>query len=404
MSKKPDFDALVNNKRIDNVDTSALNILFSLFDKPEVISFAAGLPTQELFPREELVKIAPKVFIEDGAKSLQYGAAEGYAPLREKILARTKNLYGVEKSLDEILLASGSQQAMDLFCKTVIEEGDVIFVETPTYMGALNAFQQYFPKFVSPEMDDEGISIADLKAKMEMYPNAKCLYTIPTFQNPTGKRMSLARRKELLEAVKDTDLLILEDNPYGELRYSGEELPTLLALDDCDRVVYMGTFSKIFVPGTRIGWILGPKELLAKMKKFESAGELQGNTITQHLANAYMEEFDLEEHIVEIKDCYRKRRDAMLEALEKYMPEGCTWTHPDGGLFLWVTMPEYANTNDAFEYCVAEGAAYCPGEGFFANDVKYNYLRMNFSPHTEEVIDKGVKMIGDGLKKYLATL
>ena len=403
--KDKNYAARFNMRRMNNTDTDAVADILKLISDPTLISFGGGLPAPETFPAEEIAEIAYKMLKERGATALQYGATAGVPSLLQKILARTGKLYGGElanKTQENITMTSGSQQALDLIGKVFLDEGDIVFVEKPTYLAALNAFQTYMAKFVGIEMDDEGIVVEDFKAKLAEYPDVKLLYTIPDFQNPTGRVMSLERRKALLEAAKESGIMILEDNPYGELRYTGETLPPLAALDPDGQVIYMGTFSKIFCPGTRLGYTIAPKEVIDAMVAYKSCQDLSSNIIAQHIVDAFMDEYPLEPHVAEINKLYGHRREVVLKALDEYMPDSCTWTKPEGGLFLWITFPEGVDSKELLEIAAAKGVGYVPGEPFYDDGSVKNNCRINFSYVDDETLIKGVKALADATKEYLA--
>lgn len=388
-------------ERTTNMNSSAVREILKLVSQPDIVSFGGGCPAPELFPLEEVAGIAKQVVIENGRQALQYSATEGLVPLREKILNRMQSLYGIQNmTMDNIALLSGSQQGLDLMAKTLVNPGDVIFVEMPTYLGALNAFAPYEPEIVSIQMDEEGMVIEDLEKKLKQYPNAKFIYTIPDFQNPTGCTMSSARRKEFLKAVAPYDVMVLEDNPYGELRYEGRMIPPLKAFDTNNQVVYLGTFSKILSPGLRMGWVLGDSELVRKWVTAKQSSDLQCNTLSQYMINAYMDTYDLSGHISALRDVYGRRQQLMLRSLEKYMPKGVTWTHPEGGLFIWLTFPENVDASQLLEICVKNHVAYVPGEPFTPDHGCKNNCRLNFSYISEDDLVAGIKNMRKSLEEY----
>lgn len=388
-------------QRIDNMNPSAIREILKLASGSDITSFAGGLPAPEVFPKGRVSWVAAKVLVEQGENALQYSNTEGLVELRNEILARMDSKIGVKGlTLDNIVILSGSQQGLDFTAKIFCDKDDVVFVEKPTYLAAINAYRSYEAKVVEIEMDEDGIIISDLKKKMAMYPKAKFLYTIPDFQNPSGLSMPLKRKQELMDAVKGTDLMILEDSPYTELRYSGERVPTLLSLDTDGRVIYLGTLSKILAPGFRIGWVIASKEIISKFVIAKQAADLQPNTLTQYIAAEFLKVLDMERHIDSIIKVYGHRRDVMLKALEDYMPEGVTWTRPDGGLFLWITFPEYIDSKVLLEDCIKRKVAFVPGEPFYAEHPEKNHCRMNFSFVDDEKLIEGIKNIAEAVKEY----
>ena len=387
--------------RFEHMEPSAIREILKLANGSDITSFAGGLPAPEVFPKGRVSWVAAKVLVEQGENALQYSNTEGLNKLREQIIKRMDSKMGVKGlSLENIVILSGSQQGLDFTAKILCNKGDVVFVEKPTYLAAINAFKSYETKVVEIEMDKDGIIIADLKKKMKMYPNAKFLYTIPDFQNPTGISMPLRRKKALMNAVKGSNLMILEDSPYTELRYSGKRVPTLLSLDEDGRVIYLGTFSKILAPGFRIGWVIANKDVISKFVIAKQAADLQPNTLTQYIASEFLNVLDMERHINSIIKVYGHRRDVMLKALADYMPKGVTWTKPDGGLFLWITFPEYIDSNVLLQDCIKRKVAFVPGAPFFAEEPEKNHCRMNFSFVDDEKLIEGIKNIAEAVKAY----
>lgn len=388
-------------QRIQSMNPSAIREILKLVSSTDTISFGGGLPAPELFPKEQLAAITEEVIRQQGVQALQYASTDGLSELREKILERMQEKLGFSGlSLENIALLNGSQQGLDMLGKVFLDKGDVVFVETPTYLAAINAFKAYQPKIVGIAMDEDGIIIEDLKRKMQEYPNAKFLYTIPEFQNPTGLSMRLERRKALLETVAASNLLIVEDNPYGELRYSGETVPPLKALDQRGQVVYLSTFSKILVPGFRLGWVIGAAEIVQKLMIAKQAADLQCNTLVQYIINAYMERCDLDAHVRKIRQVYQHRRDLMLQTLKEEMPESVSWTTPSGGLFLWLTFPKEVDSAMLLKKCIEHGVAYVPGDSFYPNEPERNHCRINFSFVPDETLIAGVKGMAAAMEEY----
>ncbi len=387
-------------RRTEQMNSSVVRETLKLTAKPDVISFAGGMPAPEVFPVRELQAAMNKVLETSGRTALQYGPTDGYLPLREKIAARHRKA-GISCTADDILMISGSQQGLDLAGKLFLDPGDLVVCESPTYTAALSAFRAYECGFLPIDTDDDGMIIEDLERKLAANPRAKVIYVIPTFQNPTGRTWSLERRKGLLKVAEKYSLPILEDNPYGDLRYEGETIPPLKAMDTQGLVIYMGSFSKTLSPGIRLGWILAAPELLQKFNTAKQGADLQASTIMQMVVNTYLEDYDLDENIRKLNALYHKRRDLMLSLLEQEFPKGSSWTHPQGGLFIWVTVPEQIDTAKIMPQVVARKVAYIPGHSFFADGGVTNTLRLNFSNASEEKIITGMKLMGEVLREQV---
>ncbi|MFZ5354620.1 MAG: PLP-dependent aminotransferase family protein, partial [Bacillota bacterium] len=297
-----------------------------------------------------------------------------------------------------ILMTSGSQQGLEFTGKIFINEGDIVICESPSYLGALNAFKAYIPKFVEIPMDEEGMLIDELEKALIQYPNAKFIYTIPDFQNPTGRTMNLERRKRLIELANKYEMPVVEDNPYGELRFEGEHLPSLKSLDTKGLVIHLGTFSKIFCPGLRLGWVVAEQEILQKYIIVKQGADLQSSTIAQREVSKYLDMYNIEEHIENLIKIYRVRRDLMLDTMRAEFPSNVTFTHPQGGLFAWVTLPEGMDAKDVLKLALEEKVAFVPGEPFYPNGGNANHCRLNYSNMPEDKIVEGIKRLGKVLK------
>jgi len=395
------FESFFSKKTME-MKASEVRELLKLVETSDVISLAGGLPAPETFPVEIIKDITTEVLEKHADKALQYGTTKGFTPLRLALARWMEKRYGIPMSKVEIMTVAGSQQALDLIGRVFINPGDVIAVEGPTYLAAIQAFKYYEPEFVSIPMDDDGMRIDVLEEKLAELKRdgkrLKVLYTVSTFQNPMGVTMSVDRRKRLVELANEYDFLIVEDGPYSELRYSGEPIPPIKHFDDSGRVIYLGTFSKILAPGFRVGWIAAHPHLIRKMEIAKQSIDLCTNMLGQVIAWKYVEDGHLDRHIPEIVKFYKPRRDAMLEALEEYMPEGIRWTKPDGGMFVWVTLPEGIDTKLMMEKAVAKGVAYVPGEAFFAHREVKNAMRLNFTYVPEEKIREGIKRLAEGVK------
>ncbi|WP_457742332.1 aminotransferase-like domain-containing protein [Thermococcus sp.] len=406
-SKPLNFESFFSEKALQ-MKASEIRELLKLVETSDVISLAGGLPAPETFPVEVIKKIAQEILEKHADKALQYGTTKGFTPLRLALARWMERRYEIPMSKVEVMIVAGSQQALDLIGRVFIDPGDVVIVEAPTYLAALNAFKYYGPEFVSIPMDHDGMKIDLLEEKLEELKRkgkrVKFVYTVSTFQNPMGVTMSRERRKRLVELAKEYDFLIVEDNPYSELRYSGEPVPPIKHFDDEGRVLYLGTFSKIFAPGFRLGWIAAHPHFIRKIEIAKQAVDLCANPFGQAIAWKYVEDGHLDEHIPKIVKFYKPRRDAMLKALDEFMPEGVEWTRPDGGMFVWVTLPEGIDTKLMMEKAIAKGVAYVPGEAFFANrDVK-NTMRLNFTYVPEETIREGVKRLAEVIEDEIKAL
>ncbi len=388
-------------KRMDNMKASDIREMLKLTQKPEVISFAGGLPAPELFPVEEMKLVLAKVMDEYGTVALQYGPTEGFEPLREKILDRMAKLKVDDLTIDNILITSGSQQGLDFMAKAFINPGDVILCESPTYLGAINAFRAYEPRFIEVETDDDGMILEDLEEKLRENDNVKFIYVIPDFQNPSGRTMSIERRKGLVDIANKYNVAVVEDNPYGELRFEGEIYPAIKHYDTEGRVIFLGTFSKIFSPGLRVGWIAADEEVLRKFILIKQGADLQSPTINQIAVAKFLDHYDIEAYIDRIKKVYKRRKDLMLNTIREEFPEGIKVTDPDGGLFTWLVLPPHINARELSIKALEKNVAYVPGGSFFPNGGNENTLRVNYSNMEEERIVEGVRRLAQVFKEAL---
>lgn len=388
-------------KRMSYLKASEIREILKVTENPEIISFAGGLPAPELFPVNEIKEVNRIVLEESGAKALQYTTTEGYVPLRKWIANRMNVRLGTSFDLDNVLITHGSQQALDLTGKVFLDEDDVVVCESPTYLAAISAFKAYGCKFLEVPTDDEGMLIEQLEELLEKTENVKLIYVIPEFQNPTGRTWSLERRKRLAEIAEKYGVAVVEDNPYGELRFEGESVPSVSSFDTEGYVLCTGTFSKIFCPGYRIGWIAGDKEIIRKYVLVKQGADLQCNTIAQMEIAKYLELYDIDIHIAKIVETYRVRRDLALETMEKYFPKGITFTRPQGGLFAWVVLPATINARDVLVKSLERKIAFVPGGSFFPNGGNENTFRINFSNMPENRIVEGLKCLGEVLSEFV---
>ena len=387
--------------RMDNMKASDIREILKLTARPEVISFAGGLPAPELFPVDKVKEASDAVLDEMGRAALQYGEADGYRPLRRQIAERLGRKNSIQTNENEILITAGSQQGLDFIAKMLLNPGDVVLMESPSYLGAISAFKPYEPQFVEVPTDENGMVMEELEKILQTTENVKLIYVIPDFQNPSGRTWPLDRRQKFMEIVNKYEIPVVEDNPYGELRFEGENMPALKSMDTKGLVVFLGTFSKILAPGYRLGWVCADGEILKKYNFMAQAAALQASTEAQLVVSKFIDMFDLDEHVAAIKACYRKRRDLMLETMQKEFPPEAKFTFPNGGLFTWVEMPDYVDTKDMAKACLAKNVAYVPGDGFFPDAGHNNCLRLNYSNMPEDKIVKGMTILGQVMKEYL---
>lgn len=392
------------SKNALNMKRSEIRELLKITRKPDIISFAGGLPAPDTFPVAELQDICSQVLREKGAMALQYGTTEGEAPLREAI-AQWMNREKAAIKPENILVTAGSQQGLDIVAKVFIDPGDIIIVELPSYIGGLQAFTAYRAKMIGVPQDNDGMRMDKLEKVLEKLARKKkrpkFIYVVPDFQNPSGVTMSLERRKKLLELAYKYEVPIIEDSPYRDLRFAGEPVPAIYALDDQEQVIALGTFSKIFCPGLRLAWIMAPAQWLDKMIIAKQGMDLCCPTFNQLVAAEYISRGGLPKQIEQIRELYGRKREAMLRALKKHMPKGVKWTKPEGGLFLWVKLPKNLSANELFPMAVEEKVAYVIGSAFHCDGKGQNSMRLNFSFPTEEQIEEGVKRLAAMVRKNL---
>ncbi|HZK10962.1 MAG TPA: PLP-dependent aminotransferase family protein [Atribacterota bacterium] len=383
---------------------SIIREILKLVKNPEVISLAGGMPDPATFPVKEIKEISQNIFTKKSAQALQYSTTEGLAELRQCILDYLAK-DGNNGELENIIISSGSQQGLDLVGKTFLDPGDIAIVELPSYLAALNAFHSYGGELVGIPMDEEGMQMDILEKKLIRLKNeskkVKFIYTISNFQNPAGVTMSLARRKKIIEIARKFDVFIVEDNPYEKLRFEGEPIPSIYSLENNGLVVSLGTFSKILCPGLRLAWVLGNKEIIGKMAILKQATDLCTSIFNQLIAYEYFQLGKLEENIKSNIQIYKKKRDVMLNALERYFPKEATWTKPQGGFFVVATLPEYIDTGEMFKEAIEENVAYVPGAPFFADGKGQNTMRLSFCFPSVEDIDIGIKRLGSLIKRKI---
>jgi len=390
------------SERSLTMKASAIRELLKLVDSPDIISLAGGMPDPKLFPKETIAEISRDVFLNHGGKALQYGATEGIPSLRETLVEEGKSEGIKDLKLENLIVTTASQQGLDLVAKIFINPNDTIIVEAPSYVGGLQAFNAFQADFITIPMDDEGIKTDILEEKIKETQskgtNIKFIYTIPNFQNPAGVTLSLERRKEILRISHEYGIPIIEDDPYGEIRFEGEKLPSLVEMDDIGNVIALRTFSKILAPGLRLGWIIADKTVIQKLVLAKQASDLCSPSSTQYIAEEFIKRGYLKNYLNLVRRTYKEKKDAMLKALEKYFPKETSWTKPEGGMFVWVTVPEYIDTDELFKEAVKEKVAYVVGSAFYPNGEDKHHIRLNFTLPTKEEIDEGVKRLSKIIK------
>lgn len=390
-------------ERVMSIRPSVVRMLFAAASRPDIISFAGGMPHPLSFPLPEINEVAREVIEREGRSAFQYGPSEGYWELRE-FISQWIAQDGIKAHPEDILITDGAQQALDLLGKIFVDPGDPLIVEAPSYVGALNAFLSYQADIIGVPMDDDGLQVellprvlSKLEAKKE---RPKFLYAIPNFQNPAGVTLSLERRKKLVEIARDRDILLVEDDAYGHLCFEGERLPTLKSMNE--EIIHISTFSKIFSPGIRVGWLTAPRPIIEKMCPGKEAVNLCPSPFTQRLLLAYLKTNDIHRHVKKIISLYRERRDAMLSALEEFFPEEARWTRPRGGLFIWATLPSYIDTTELLAEAISEAkVAFVPGQAFFAGGQGTESMRLNFSYPDKESIHEGIRRLAKVIKKQM---
>jgi 2-aminoadipate transaminase len=394
-------------QRMKGMQSSVVREILKVTSQPDMISFAGGMPAPELFPLKQVEEACIKVVREHGRNALQYSITEGYVPLREFIVEKMGR-YGIVADVDNVLITTGSQQGLDLVSKILLDPGDVIILEAPTFVGALQSFKAYQASYASVPLDDDGMLVDVLEQKIvETHP--KFMYVLPNFQNPGGVTLSRERREKLVSLARQYGVPILEDDPYGELRFEGENIEPLVVISARENgqqsgyfegdVIYMSTFSKTLSPGLRLGWVVAPVDVVKKLVQAKQGADLHTSSFDQMMAYEVVANGFLEEHVLEIRETYRRRRDAMLAALDKYFPEGATWTRPQGGLFLWVKLPEGVDCLELIDEAVKQKVAFVPGTAFYTDGRGHDAMRLTFATCSREMIDEGVKRLGQAIVK-----
>ena len=388
------------SRRAIMMKSSVIRETLKITQKPGIISFGGGLPAPELFPKEELAEAAQKVIREQGDKALQYSTTEGYPPLREFIAQRMEK-FGIKVSPDEIMITAGSQQGLDMCGRVFLDWGDSVVTARPTYLGAIQAFNAYFPKYVTLPSDDDGMTVDGLKEILETH-NSRMIYLVPTFQNPDGRTIPIHRRERIIELARTYGVPIIEDDPYSELAYEGT-IPTPMKALAPDEVIMLGTFSKLLAPGLRIGWLIAPPGVIDKFVRMKQGADLHTNTLAQFIIYEFVKDGKLDEHLAKIRELYAKRLKVMIEAMEHYFPPEVKFTRPKGGMFLWVELPEKVNTTELLPKAVEKNVAYIPGSAFYPDGGGHNTMRLNYSKPTEDEIEEGIKRLAEVFKEALAS-
>lgn len=389
--------------RTEFMKASEIRELLKLTEDPEIISFGGGMPSPHSFPVNIIERITKNVLKKHGLQALQYGPTEGITPLREALIKRMQKTRKIKCNLNQIIITTGSQQVLDLVPKILINPGDYIIVECPTYVGALSAFNAYQPNYMPIHMDENGMKIDEMEEKIKSNRDKtiKFIYTIPVFQNPTSITLSLERKKHLLEIAETYDIFILEDEAYSELNYSGKNLPPLKSMDKNGLVIYTHTLSKVLSPGFRLGWAVGNEEVIRKLAIAKQGADLCTNMFVQFIAEEYIKSGLIDKQIPKIRKMYKKKRDIMLKALEKHFPVGSCWTKPNGGMFIWVSLPEKIDTKEMFLEAIKAKVAYVNGSAFCVDGNGKSCMRLNFSNTDDDKIEEGIKRLAKIIKEKM---
>ncbi len=389
------------SKRISGLQPSAIREILKATQDPAIIPFAAGNPDVASFPIEEVKKLSAEIFEKEPVTALQYGVTEGYAPLRERLTKFIKERYNIGKTFDSLIVTSGAQQVMDLATKALCDFGDTIICESPSFIGSLNCFRSYGCALAGVPVEADGMNIEALEKAIKNANNPRFIYTIPNFQNPSGVTMSLEKRKAVYELAKKYGLLILEDNPYGDLRVSGEDVPSIKSFDEDGIVIYAGSFSKLLAPGIRVGYICAPAPIIAKMTVGKQAADVHTPVFSQMLVDKWMENYDINAHIEKIRGIYREKLNLMCDLIDSELGDFAPYVRPEGGLFVWCQLPENVDMLDFVKECISNKVAVVPGSAFMINDEETNCFRMNFSTPSNEKIVEGMHLLGKVKEKYI---
>ncbi|MEE3440093.1 aminotransferase-like domain-containing protein [Ruminococcus sp.] len=389
--------------RVQALKPSAIREIFKYAADPEVVSLSAGNPSPEAFPIEEIKEISSRLLEENPIGVLQYSVTEGYPQLRETLKEYMKSHHNVGKDFDDILITTGAQQIMDLATKSLVNEGDVVITEAPSFIGSLNTFRSYNAKLVGVKIDDDGMNMEELEKALQTHKNARFIYTIPNFQNPSGITMSLEKRKKMYELAKKYNVLILEDNPYGDLRYSGEYIPCIKSFDDEGIVLYAGSMSKVISPGIRVAYVIAPKPIFQKMVVCKQGNDVHTNIWSQMVCNELMTKYDFDAHLEKLRNLYRKKAQFMMDLMDKYLvPMGITYAKITGGLFTMCTLPDYVDMQEFCKDAIKNKVCVVPGNAFLTDESEECHtFRVNFSTPTDEQLEKGIKLLAKTAEKYI---
>ena len=386
-------------RRMQGYGSDFIKEMFAAAKNPDMISFAGGAPAPELYALDALRAASDKAYQVHDRAIMAYDGAYGVAALREFIASRWMTRTGVHVTADDILILSGSQQGIDYAARLYLDEGDTVIVEHPSYLGALNTFSALRAKYVSVATDTEGMRMDALEEALIAHPEAKLIYTVPDFQNPTGITLAADRRLKMVELAEQYDVMIIEDSPYFEIRFEGEFIPSIKSYDKSDRVIYLGSFSKTLCPGIRLGWVVASNAVIERYRVLKEATDFQAGTVAQYQAATFLADFDLDQHLVTSRNVYRGRRDAAFAAIEQTFPDDVSFTRPEGGYFIWVEAPGI-NATEMVVYAMNEiGVAYVPGESFYASEPRLDTLRLSYSQMTEDKIGEGIGRLGRLLKE-----
>ncbi|MDR0975248.1 MAG: PLP-dependent aminotransferase family protein [Ruminococcus sp.] len=388
--------------KVTGLQASAIREILKFTSLPQVISFAAGNPAPEAFPSEAIGEIAAKIMKDNPVAALQYSITEGYAKLRETMKARLLSQNSYNPEIDDVIITSGGQQGNELSCKVLLNEHETLICEAPSFTGSLTSFKSYNVKLTGVPMEDDGMDMAMLENKLRSASKPKIIYTIPNFQNPTGICMSEAKRKKLYELACKYNVIILEDNPYGEIRFEGKPIPSVKSFDTEGRVIYVGSFSKVIAPGLRVGFVSAPKEIIQKIVVCKQVADVHTNIFAQMVCDEFVNNYNFDEHLKRIREIYKAKCHLMLSELEKHIPASVQFTRPEGGLFLWGTLPEKVNMPAFCKTAVENNVAVVPGSAFLVDEnTPINSFRLNYSTPSDENIVKGCAILGEVLKQML---
>ena len=381
--------------RVNTLKPSAIREIFKYAADPEVVSLSAGNPAPDAFPNEAVAEISANLLKENPVLALQYGLTEGYVPLRDTLKKYMVEKYGVNMEGNDLIITSGAQQVMDLVTKSLVNEGDVVITEAPSFIGSLNTFRSYNARLVGVPMDDDGMNMEALESALKENENIRFIYTIPNFQNPSGITMSLEKRKKMYELAKEYNVLILEDNPYGELRYKGKDLPNIKSFDTDGLVIYAGSFSKVISPGMRVGWCMAPAEIIQKMVVCKQGEDVHSNMWSQVICNEFMTKYDFEGHLEMLRNLYSKKLEYTMNLLKENLSDKITYGDVEGGLFIWCTLPEDVDMNKFCLELVQNKVCVVPGNAFLTDEKEISHnFRINFSTPSNEQLKKGIEILG----------